>query len=147
MSDERTMETTPTRRRLFSLDEANALVPRVGRLVTRLQRTAAQLAQVQANLQNPGASPVADPDGSEANLHGKRLFHLMNDADHFIEIIQAAFDELQALGCELKDVPMGLVDFRSLRDGQEIYLCWKAGETRITHWHTLESGFAGRQVL
>lgn len=89
MSDERTMETTPTRRRLFSLDEANALVPRVGRLVTRLQRTAAQLAQVQANLQNPGASPVADPDGSEANLHGKRLFHLMNDADHFIEIIQA----------------------------------------------------------
>jgi hypothetical protein len=44
-------------------------------------------------------------------------------------------------------VQQGLVDFRSVRNGEEVYLCWRQGEERISHWHTLESGFAGRQPI
>jgi hypothetical protein len=134
------------RRRLFTLAEANALVPRVGRVMGRLQRTAMHLADVQRRLQlsEVAAEPAADGD---ANVLGKRLYALMEEADHLIEVIQATVDELESLGCELKDVQQGLVDFRSVRDGEEVYLCWRQGEERITFWHTLESGFAGRQPI
>ncbi|MBO0778384.1 MAG: DUF2203 domain-containing protein, partial [Ktedonobacteraceae bacterium] len=64
-----------------------------------------------------------------------------------LQQLQAATEELQALGCELKDPGTGLVDFLSLRDGQEVYLCWRLGEERILYWHPLHTGIAGRQPL
>ena len=55
--------------------------------------------------------------------------------------------EVQELGVEVKDLTTGLVDFRALRDGQEIYLCWRVGEPRVDYWHSLEGGFGARQRL
>lgn len=55
--------------------------------------------------------------------------------------------KVQALGVEVKDLERGLVDFRARRGEQEFYLCWRVGESGISWWHTLESGFAGRQPL
>ncbi|MGH7488523.1 MAG: DUF2203 domain-containing protein [bacterium] len=51
------------------------------------------------------------------------------------------------MGCELKGVDEGLIDFPSEREGQTVYLCWKLGEERIEWWHELDTGFAGRQRL
>jgi hypothetical protein len=59
----------------------------------------------------------------------------------------ACLSVFQDLGCELKDLDDGLVDFPSYRQGQLIYLCWKRGEDRIEWWHTMEAGFSGRQPL
>jgi hypothetical protein len=56
-------------------------------------------------------------------------------------------DELSEIGCELKDYQMGLIDFVGRHEGRDIYLCWKLGEESITHWHELDSGFAGRQPV
>ncbi len=47
----------------------------------------------------------------------------------------------------LKGFEVGLVDFYSLREDRPIFLCWKLGEERITHWHETDSGFAGRQPI
>jgi hypothetical protein len=55
--------------------------------------------------------------------------------------------EIEQTGCQVKDVDEGLVDFPSLIDGQEAFLCWKLGEKRISWWHGLEEGFAGRKPL
>jgi len=55
--------------------------------------------------------------------------------------------ELAELGVELKGLPNGLCDFPSLRDGREVYLCWLLGEAEVLHWHELDAGFAGRQLL
>jgi hypothetical protein len=55
--------------------------------------------------------------------------------------------QVQALGAELKDLNTGLLDFPSLRDGREVYLCWRHGEDDIHFWHELDAGFAGRQPL
>lgn len=140
------MDARPGKHRLFTIAEANSLVPRVARVMSRLQRTAGQLGEIQRQLQVPFPADEPDPD-VEANRLGKGLFHLMNQADHLIEIIQSSVEELEGLGCELKDVPQGLVDFRSVRNGEEIYLCWRLGEDRISHWHTLNTGFSGRQAL
>jgi hypothetical protein len=61
--------------------------------------------------------------------------------------IATTVQRVQELGVEVKDLDSGLVDFRSLRDGREIYLCWRVGEAGIGWWHTIESGFGGRQPL
>ena len=55
--------------------------------------------------------------------------------------------ELEEIGCELKDVHTGLLDFRSLREDRVVYLCWRLGEDEIRFWHELDTGFAGRQPL
>jgi len=56
-------------------------------------------------------------------------------------------EKVQGMGVELKDVEVGLIDFRSIREGREVYLCWQLGEEHVTHWHELDTGFAGRQPL
>ena len=54
---------------------------------------------------------------------------------------------LEDMGCQVKDLNQGLVDFFSVRDGRLVYLCWKEGEEAIRHWHTLDGGFRGRQPI
>ncbi len=62
--------------------------------------------------------------------------------------INAIIVEIASLGAEVKDPDRGLVDFRGLRRGREVYLCWRLGEgDRIRFWHDLDSGFAGRQAI
>jgi hypothetical protein len=61
--------------------------------------------------------------------------------------VQAGLDEIQRLGGVTKDLRLGLVDFLHLRDGREVNLCWRYGEKRITHWHGLDEGYAGRKPL
>jgi hypothetical protein len=61
--------------------------------------------------------------------------------------INGLIKQVQALGCALKDIDQGLIDFPSMMNGHEVYLCWKLGEERISWWHELGVGFAGRQPL
>ena len=61
--------------------------------------------------------------------------------------IRGLVDEIAGHGVQVKDVDGGLLDFPALREGQQVLLCWRVGEERIAHWHTGESGFAGRQPL
>jgi len=61
--------------------------------------------------------------------------------------VQAGLEEIQKLGGVTKDLGMGLVDFRHLRGGREVNLCWRFGEERITHWHGLDEGYGGRKPL
>jgi hypothetical protein len=63
------------------------------------------------------------------------------------EQLTQTIEEIQQTGCVIKDLEMGLVDFPSLRGGEEVYLCWKLGEERIGYWHGIEEGFAGRKPL
>jgi hypothetical protein len=64
-----------------------------------------------------------------------------------MKAIQAGFGKLKEIGCELKDIEMGLIDFPSIRDGQLINLCWMIDEETIGFWHSLDSGFASRRPL
>ena len=64
-------------------------------------------------------------------------------AEHLVEII----NRIQETGVLVKDLDIGLVDFPSLVEGEEIYLCWKLGEDHINFWHGVDEGFAGRKPL
>ena len=55
--------------------------------------------------------------------------------------------EIEATGVQVKDLDIGLLDFPCLVDEGMILLCWKLGEEKITHWHSLEEGFKGRKLI
>jgi hypothetical protein len=61
--------------------------------------------------------------------------------------VQSEIQRIEQAGGVVKDLDEGLVDFPALREGEEVYFCWKLGEERIGYWHGLEEGFAGRKPL
>jgi hypothetical protein len=61
--------------------------------------------------------------------------------------LQEACEEIQEIGCFVKDLDIGLLDFPTLYKGREVYLCWRLGEDRIRFWHHVEDGFRGRQPI
>lgn len=63
------------------------------------------------------------------------------------ETLSRLMAEISDLGVVVRDPMSGLVDFPSQRDGEPIYICWRLGETSISHWHSSDSGFGGRQPL
>ena len=63
------------------------------------------------------------------------------------EKIAEAIRQIHETGCVVKDLDEGLVDFPSMREGREVYLCWKLGEEHIGYWHGIDEGFAGRKPL
>jgi hypothetical protein len=132
-------------RRTFSLREANALVDALQREFTRARSLRDQLAELQEALAKEGRPlegpmPKVDPDAPPAVLK------LQQRAQRVIGELRDLLRELTELGVEVKQAD-GLVDFRTKLHGRIVYLCWKYGEERITHWHEMDAGFAGRQPV
>jgi hypothetical protein len=123
--------------RYFTVAEANALLPvlrpRVAQLIAAWRRLSAAQTQIVAILER---RPRAD-------LGGPPLTQAAAD----IVGAQNAMVAIQALGVDLKDPATGLLDFPTIRDGVEVYLCWRYGEPKVGFWHPIETGFAGRQPL
>jgi hypothetical protein len=68
---------------------------------------------------------------------------MLPDFDRLHELLH----RVQEMEIQVKDLTVGLVDFVALRDGREVYLCWKYGEDSIQYWHEIEAGFAGRRPI
>jgi hypothetical protein len=81
------------------------------------------------------------------DLYAEELEQSQNELEVEEEKLQGYVDELRNLGVELKSDEIGLCDFRSVKDGREIYLCWKLGEPEVMYWHELDAGFAGRRRI
>lgn len=80
---------------------------------------------------------------SAGNGGNPKLSKLLTDFDRLDFLLH----QIQDMGIEVKDLTIGLIDFVALRDGREVYLCWKYGEDSIQFWHEIEAGFSGRQVI
>jgi hypothetical protein len=120
----------------FTLDEANALIPQINVLLDEMLQVRKEIVAVGAEL----GSILRHAGGNGGSKNG-------GDYVLLLQRFNASLTALQELGCELKDLGQGLVDFPSYREGQLVYLCWKRGEEQIQYWHGLEAGFAGRQPL
>jgi len=145
------MERQPVPPRYFTLDEANRLLPRVRDLIERLQRLAAEVEALNRALQNGGRAgadaPSANGNGVHTNGSAQDAYSALARAEQARAEMRRLLEELESIGCEFKDVRTGLVDFRAIRDGRAVYLCWRLGEERIAFWHELDAGYAGRQPL
>lgn len=121
--------------RLFTVEEANALLPELRRLLDAVDEARAVLTQMA-----PEAKRASEQSGGGGVTHGVAYARALTE---FIGNVQ----EIVSYGIEIKDFEQGLCDFPHERDGQIVYLCWRRGESSIEWWHEIEAGFAGRQRL
>lgn len=127
--------------RLFSLDEATALLPLLRRLLSEIQTAKSDLDReatvLDAVLAMSGGNGHLARDEAAARA-------AVTEAG---ERLERVLDELDGTGAELKGIDEGLIDFASEREGRVVYLCWRLGEDTIAWWHELDTGFAGRRRL
>lgn len=124
--------------KLFTVEEANSLLPSVRPIVRSIQRSHRRLAGFQAVARQAA-------EGAESGGGG------FPDGPRYARLLVALSTfagQLESLGIQLKDYGQGLIDFPSMRDGRVVLLCWKADEgDTVEWWHDVEDGFAGRQPL
>jgi hypothetical protein len=126
----------------FTREEAENLLPAISVVLRKIQSTR----QSMHDLEDELATLKMQAMGNGHHLY-ERISKTQQEQAECVQELREAAKELRGFGCELKDPDKGLIDFLSLRDGQEIYLCWYLGEERIAFWHYLHTGFAGRQPL
>ena len=124
--------------KIFTIQEANALLPNVRIILRKIQRAHRKLTHYSDEVKK--AAEAAEQGGggiTEGAAYAALLTQLT---------LQLA--ELEGLGVQLKDFERGLVDFPSLRDGRVVLLCWQLGEgDELEWWHDVDAGFAGRTPL
>ena len=132
--------------RLFTIDEANALLPRLTEIFRRMDPKLARLREIQDLVEDAEAYWHSKGEGMPEDERAK-YGHLVAQAEEARGVVEADLREIQALGCELKDVQQGLIDFPARLEGNIAYLCWQRGEGTVAHWHSLEGGFAARRPI
>ena len=131
------------RQRLFTLEEANELVPWLETTFQRLVPAQEELTALQSRLlvlQRQRRSNGASSSQSEVN-------QVQEEQDRLGQRFEESIREITNQGILVRDVARGLVDFPSIREGREVYLCWIGGEEQIEFWHETDRGFAHRQPL
>ncbi len=128
------------RERLFTIEEANALIPRLEFIMGRLQHHGLALREHIGEL----ARVTGRPADSFTTAH---ILELRPQLGAMVEELAALLGEIEACGGELKGLDLGLVDFPAEIDGELVLLCWQYGEKEIAYYHSFETGFAGRRPL
>ena len=125
-----------THQRHYTLEQATAALPWVRDRLERLREAHAQLTEKEARDALSDAAP-SNGGGEPGQVVSEAFLAL-----------RSALMELQEMEIVLRDLERGLVDFPSIRDGREVYLCWvEQEEDEIGFWHDLAAGYAGRQPL
>ena len=121
--------------RHYTVEQANAKLAHVGKVVRRLQDARRRLAD----------EAFHSDFATEAELSGGAW----PGAEHAAAALEVAlgFDRLEELDVVVRDLERGLIDFPSLLEGREVYLCWLLDEPAVGHWHAVESGFGGRRPI
>ena len=124
--------------KLFTIQEANALLPSVRTIVGKIQHAHRNVARYAGEARI--AAEAAEKGGGGVSS-GLAYAQALTD-------LTGQLAELEGLGVQLKDFERGLVDFPSLRDGRVVLLCWQMGEgDELEWWHDVDAGFAGRTPL
>jgi hypothetical protein len=131
--------------RLFSVAEANALIPFLEKGLSELAAFRGEWRSLRKDIDvlsliSASAGGASNPDTAE--LRSKRKRYRAVAAE--MEKISAS---LEQTGCIVKHADEGLVDFYHLRAERLVFLCWKVGERSVRYWHPLAGGFAARQPL
>jgi hypothetical protein len=129
--------------RVFTVEEANALLETVGPLAERMVAHRQALGRAMERQERTERTVRGNGGGIAPEEPAAAAAAVSEEAD----AVARCLDQIQALGAIVKDIDTGLVDFPALRGDEEIYLCWQVGEDEIRYWHGREEGFAGRKEL
>ncbi len=138
------MAEEPNESKLFSLSEAERLRAQIEPVLIETIESRRKLAELDEEL---GAlrERIMRSGGlvvSYEKTAGRRL-----ERNRLAGIIDAAIEQIHSTGCIVKDIEVGLLDFPSRMNGEDVYLCWRLGEDRIRFYHRQDEGFAGRKPI
>ena len=122
--------------KLFTVEEANALLPELEELLSNIFVHRDQMRQKAPHLEPILKASVSNGGGRVGSEYGVEAYSLY-----------LAIERIRELGVLLKDLDMGLLDFPHERDGRVVLLCWHQPEERVGYWHEIQEGYAGRQPL
>jgi hypothetical protein len=129
--------------RFYAIDEANAALPEVERILIVLRDEREQLIELRDKV--VAASP---PDGETPTTGAAEQIRLLRlGMQGLIDQMQAGVARLVEMDVTLRDISSGLIDFPALVSGRPIWLCWRLGETDVAHWHPHDEGFDSRRPL
>ena len=128
----------------FTLDEAQALLPVLEALLKRAIEGKRAAEEVESQLSDLSRS-IYLSGGMRVNLSD--VARQRADMESHLERVRESISEIDSIGVQVKDLDTGLLDFPFRLDEEVVLLCWRLGETSIEHWHTVESGFQGRQPV
>jgi hypothetical protein len=130
--------------RTFTLDEAHTLLPILESLLKQAIAAKQLIEETDAETQET-AHRIFLNGGTFLNvIHMARR---KAEREKAIQRIKDALAEIDATGVQVKDIDIGLLDFPCKVEGEIVLLCWKLGESKITHWHGTSEGFAGRKPI
>jgi len=122
--------------RTFTLEEANQALVTLKPLVQKIMEIRQAILDRQPEMW-PVVQKAAGNGGSQVASQAVMEFAQL----------EALARQIQDSGALLKDMNIGLLDFPSIREGREVYLCWRFGEESIEYWHDVDAGYAGRQKI
>jgi hypothetical protein len=126
--------------RLFTINEANALLPTLRPLMDRILENIRRLkSTTEAVIRNEQLDPEA-ADLMERLQENGEIARLVKEVKDWVE-------EIHRHGCLCKGVEQGLIDFPCMLGAEVVFLCWQLGEASVNHWHRIEDGFIGRRPL
>jgi hypothetical protein len=128
--------------RRFTREEADGLLPEIAPLLMQLRDLKRQNDEARSAVND--MQTQLKTNGHSLDVELTRLSQKMQETGAAIRVL---IERVSGHGAEVKDLDLGLVDFRAEREGREVYLCWKLGEERVSYWHELHTGYATRQPL
>jgi hypothetical protein len=128
----------------FNLAQAQSLLPEVERLLRDALAAKSAFDDVEKSIQS-FSERVMLMGGIAVDR--EQVLERRSLRDSSATRLRNAIEQVQELGCVIKDLDIGLVDFPTMYRGVEVYLCWKLGEPDIAFWHGLDEGFRGRKAI
>jgi hypothetical protein len=129
--------------RNFTPDEANEALTALRPLVEEMVAAKRALDEAQERADEVSARI----SGNGGGVPPARLAEVQDLVSRRATVLARALERVQALGVIVKDLDSGLVDFPSVRDGEDVLLCWQLGEDEVAYWHGYEDGYAGRRPI
>lgn len=128
--------------KVYTVEEANRLIPKLTEMIQELQQKRDIILKQEVEIDALELVTGHDKEHESVLVHRK-----MEDYNRTVTGFYSVIDEIHEMGCMLKDINMGLVDFYTLYKGRVVYLCWKLGEKSIRCWHEIGRGFTYRQPI
>jgi hypothetical protein len=128
----------------FTLEEAQSLLPVLESLLKRALESKQAAEKVEADL-SALSQRIYVSGGMYVNVGA--VAKQRADVEDHTQRMRESIAEIDAIGVQVKDLDSGLLDFPCRMDDEIVLLCWRMGETAIDHWHTMDSGFQGRQPV
>ncbi|MBS3131842.1 DUF2203 domain-containing protein [Candidatus Woesearchaeota archaeon] len=126
-------------KKYFSIDEVEEILPMVEKLIIKLRRLDRTLDMVE--------SIDVETEEEESYSHLRSMTRLNKHFHKMSYDFYRSLEELENMGCIVKDIDNGIVDFYYRFEDRDVFLCWKLGEKEVSHWHEVFAGFQSRQPI